>query len=375
MTSPSMFTTRSPSVLAKMAVSALAGSTGSCTVTVRERAELQLLSDAHVNATLLSDSCLAWVRLGKAQLKAGKVADAIVSFETSADKYHGWFDMPREERKKLQKKLKKTKSDDKPDIVASAKCHDADAHLAAAVLSAGDFETVESLYRERLDLASKLALVAANARLAKGEHHLAQEPLRQAAKINRTPDSRVRLGLAMVYEKAGDWGTAEGHYLRALQWSSSDTRLVEMWLDGLRAAKGGEAALAAAQHFAAMDPGSRAAVYGLAREAKQTGNAEAIEAASALADMFFDKKLDTYSRNGSLWGVYARYLLINDRLEEAQQAAELAVQFDAESPDAWMALAEIQLSQGNKEESAQFRLRAAQVAPFHPGYAAMLGEF
>ena len=57
MTSPSMFTTRSPSVLAKMAVSALAGSTGSCTVTVRERAELQVLSEAHVNATNNIDRC------------------------------------------------------------------------------------------------------------------------------------------------------------------------------------------------------------------------------------------------------------------------------------------------------------------------------
>jgi tetratricopeptide (TPR) repeat protein len=320
-------------------------------------------------------TCPTWLRLGKAQLRAGKIGDAIVSLETAADHYHSWYDLPLEERKKLEKKLKRLKDDDKPSMVAPASCHTADGWLAAALLSAGDFDTIESVYAERLDLDANLALATANARMAQGKFQSAQEPLRQAVKLNRAPSRSVRLGLAMVYEKAGDWGTAEGHFRRALNDGHRDTRLVEMWLDGLRKAKGADAALAAAKEFSTHNPESRAAMYGLVREAKSTGNADALEAAAGMADEYFADELDRYSKSAHLWGVYARYLLLVDRADEAKQAAELSVKLNPGEEEGWLALSDLNAAAGNTDDAKKFRLRAAQAAPFHPGYATMLGEF
>jgi Tfp pilus assembly protein PilF len=322
---------------------------------------------------LSNSTCPAYLRLGQAQLRAGQIADAIVNLENASEHYHNWYDISLDERTNLEKAFKKAKGEDKPNLVAASSCHVSDTYLAAAMLAAGDYETVERLYNERFDLDAGLALIAANALFAQGQHQTAHAPLRQAVKLDSGPWSEVRLGLAMVYQKAGDWATAEEHYKRAL--NHPNMRGLEMWLDGLRTAKGADAALTAAMAYSASRPNSPAAFYALAREAKRSENKEAIAAATSMADAFFDSELDRSPRSGDIWGTYARYLLLTDRFATAKEAAELAVQFDPNSAAAWMALSDIHTKDGDTDRARQFKLRAAQSAPFHPGYAIMMGEF
>ena len=319
-------------------------------------------------------SCEGWQTLGKSQLEGGKIAEAIVSLEKASNLYHAWYDNSLEERQDLEKKMNKLKCEEKEAFTpkkASSSCHTADGWLAAALFSAGDMDTIESLYSKHLDLDSKLAMVTANARMVKGQYDKANEPLRQAIKLDRSPWASTRLGLALTYAKAGDWSTADGHYRRAMS-VSDDHRIVQMWLEGVRGAKGNTESIAQAQAHIKANPEAAGAFFGLMAESKASGDAESIAGAQAMADAFFERQLQIYPKSAEIWSVYARYLIMVDRMPEARQAAVLALQFDARKPAAWLAMSDVERAAGNAERADTLKLRAAQVAPFHPGYALMM---
>jgi len=319
-------------------------------------------------------SCPEWQRLGKTQLEAGQIGDAIVSLETASTHYHAWYDVSLEEREKLQKKLKKLEGEEKQEAehyVAASSCHTADGYLAAALFSAGDMDTIESLYRDRLDLDPRLAMATANARMVKGDFTGASEPLRQAVKLRRSPWASARVGLALTYAKAGDWGTADGHYKRAMN-VSNDHRIVQMWLEGIRSAQGADASISAALAHVRDNPERAGAYYGLLMEAKASGDEESIAGAQAMGDAFFAQELQIRPRSASIWSTYARYLVQLGRMDQAKEAAVLALQFDPGTAAAWLAMSDVEQAAGNTERADMMRIRAAQVSPFHPGYALMM---
>jgi tetratricopeptide (TPR) repeat protein len=320
------------------------------------------------------DSCTEWMGLGKTQLGAGKIGDAIVNLETASKAYHAWYDLSLEVREEISKKQDKMDKDDKlaaEDKPAAAACHEADGYLAAALFSAGDMDTIESLYTQHLDLDPKLAMVTANARMVKGDFAGANAPLRQAVKLRREPWDAVRTGLAQTYAKAGDWETADGHYRRALQ-GSQDHRVVQMWLDGTQSAKGAAAAVSAAQDNVKARPESAGAHFGLLHAAIASGDEESISGATAIADVFFSRHIEVNPKSAELWSVYARTLVMMGRADEARQAGELALQLDPTQAAAWLAMSDVESAAGNADRAAAHKLRAAQVAPFHPGYALLI---
>jgi tetratricopeptide (TPR) repeat protein len=60
------------------------------------------------------------------------------------------------------------------------------------------------------------------------------------------------------------------------------------------------------------------------------------------------------------------------RADEARQAGELALQLDPTQAAAWLAMSDVESAAGNADRAAAHKLRAAQVAPFHPGYALLI---
>ncbi len=319
-------------------------------------------------------ACPGWLRLGKTQMAAGKTVEAIVSLEKASKLYHAWHDLPLEDRGLLEKKIKKMEKDEQQAFehyIASSDCHVADGYLAAALLSAGDTQTIETLYKERMDLDPRLAMATAIARLLKDDHQGANEPLRQAVKLGRLPWASARLGLAMTYVKAGDWETADGHFRRALS-VGNDPRIIQIWLESMRSAKGASVALAAAQEYAKANPDGLGAHYGLVLAAISSGDESAIASAKAGADTFFQRENHLFSEYPLYWSVYSRYLTAVGRLDQARKAAERSLKLDPSHASAWLAMSEVEQSSGNTALAGQHKRRAAQAGPFHPGYALLV---
>ncbi|MGB0638423.1 MAG: tetratricopeptide repeat protein, partial [Myxococcota bacterium] len=335
--------------------------------------DLESALTAVENASTLDEKgCETWLHRGEVEIKAGRIADAIVSFEKSADMYHAWYANDVETRTELKKKMDKMSAEEKESsehVVASSACFAADARLAAATYAAGDLQTVQGLYQERFDLMNgRLALIAGNAMVTMGSFDEAQGPLRQAMKSSLTDKHDARFSLGLVYVSKGDWDTASALFERGLQ-TDSGPMSVQLWLEGMQELNGRQFTLEAAQKFVKSHPQSSGAMYGLAWVASSVEDEESKVAAKALGDAYFAEQTARYPRVGGLWAAYARYLVVWGEHDAAKAAAEKALMLSPTAAGAWLAMADVYQAQGDLQRSRSMKIRAAQSDPWHPGYA------
>ncbi|MDP6931347.1 MAG: hypothetical protein QGG40_00455 [Myxococcota bacterium] len=319
------------------------------------------------------NDCSALHALGNTQRDLGEFEWAITSLTKASEQYHAWWDMDLETRGDLEKELEKLEEgEEPPHHVQAASCHQADTDLSRAYLAAGDHASVEKLYRSYLDLDSGLAMVYASSHIQQGNWDAVQEPLRQALRMNRASGTvaATRAGLGLAYAQSGDWSTASGHFTKALAVDDLDTRVVEIWLDGLREAEGQEGAVKAATRWAAARPDSYAALYGLAREAARVGDQAALDAASALMDGLYD---DVVTRGSSARqkAAYAQHMVLIGKLVRARTVAERAIDLEPSLPSAWLALARVDAAEGKHDEAGKNLTRARALGADHPGYASL----
>jgi len=317
--------------------------------------------------------CVAWMDLGELQVRTGDFVSAISSFEKASAVYHAWYDFPLEEREELQKAYDKLDADEKESSEhhpADSHCHAADTSLAEATFSAGDLLTVEQLYRDRFDLDSRLALIAANALITKGDFAGAQAPLRQALKKGGTK-SWTRLALAIVYANSGDWDQASLLFERALH-HHRQTQSVKVWLDALAAVQGADAAHAAAKEMAMQHPLSLASQYGVAYALRDSKDDTVRSTAQEQGETLFVGSLKETPREGSKWAVYARWLNLWGETEKAEAAAQKALDLSPGRAVTYIALAEVHSANGEAEKAKEYTLKAAQTMPLHPGYAQLI---
>jgi tetratricopeptide (TPR) repeat protein len=335
--------------------------------------DLESALTAVENASTLDEKgCETWLHRGEVEIKAGRIADAIVSFEKSADMYHAWYANDVETRTELKEEIDKMSAEEKESsehIVASSGCFAADARLAAATYAAGDLQTVQGLYQERFDLMNgRLALIAGNAMVTMGSFDEAQGPLRQAMKSSLTDKHDARFSLGLVYVSKGDWTTASALFERGLQ-TDAGPMSVQLWLEGMQELNGRQSTLEAAQSFVKSHPQSPGAMYGLAWVASSVEDEESKIAAKALGDAYFAKQTARYPRVGGLWAAYARYLVVWGEHDAAKAAAEKALMLAPTAAGAWLAMADVYQAQGDLQRSRSMKIRAAQSDPWHPGYA------
>ena len=338
--------------------------------------DLNKAIEAQNNVIAFDDqNCKAWISLGHLHRDSGDPASAITAYEAASKSYHAWYGLSLEEREEIEKARKKMDEDEKKASEhkpADSSCHTADGHLAAATFSAGDLNTIETLYRANLDLDQGLALMTANALITKGEYARAQEPLRQAIKMRSTfHSSEVRLALALVYANAGDWGQASALFQRSLS-DRRNTQSTKVWLDALRASQGPDSVLKAAAQSVEQNPLSHAAHYGHAYALAQSGTDADRKLAKAAGERVFRDSLEENPRKGTYWAAYSRWLNVWGDVDAAEEAAKKAVELSPGESIAMMAMAEVYEAKEEFALAQKYTLKAAQSDPFHPGYARLI---
>ena len=329
------------------------------------------------NRTILNGrDCEDWMALASAQTAQADFAGAIVSYEKASELFHAWYDLSLEERQRIKKDLAKLNDAQKQHAdhyVADESCHLSDGRLAAATFAAGDVLTIEKLYRERLDLDPKLALLAGNALITRGELVHAHEPLRQALKFGGA-QPQTRLSLGVLYAEQGDWKTASALFERAnVQILNVQSLLV--WLKALEASQGVDAALAQAKSLVKTRPHSAAAHVALAYRVASGDNGPLKAKTRKASERFFMERLKRYPRYGELAGQYARWLnQWEPGSAAAQSAAERALDIDGSSSNTFIALAEVYEAQGHVDQARKWTMGAAQSAPLNIGYARLFTQ-
>jgi tetratricopeptide (TPR) repeat protein len=351
--------------------------------------------DALANAAAHDeDSCSAWNTLGQAQLAHGDLADAQSSFETAAGLYEGWWGPenrsvrkdhaeataqaePSDLMGKINKALIGWSWDpvDEDLTAQDAGCHTVYGHMASLALAEGDTDTAKGLYDDKMDLDTGLAQVASNAALVTGDLDTAHAIVRQAIKLEHTPSALSRLGLAMIYNAQGDWGTARPLFEKSLNIDDGEMIAVSLYLDGTRKAEGGVAALSAAKGWAAARPTSVAALYGLIREAHAAEAPEIASTATADAMAVIGRNLLVAPEDSTLWASKARIESLSGDLEAAAASAEKAIGFDENNELAWIAMADVASASGDTEAATGHIKMAATKAVSNPGYAILLASF
>jgi len=332
--------------------------------------------EAGKTAVSLADSdCMEWSRLGRAYRTAGDIGEAIVAYEKSASIYHGWYDMPLEERKEIQKQLDQLEGEEKENSdykVAESSCHLADGYLATLTFAAGDLRTVGDIYRDRMDLDTTIALAAGTALVVQGQFDEAQGPLRQALKQGRGSQARTRLALAGAYTGKGDWTTASKLFERVLE-TAMGVQTVTYYLDALASNEGHAAAVAAAKAIVAQNPEVAGAVFGLGYVAQQ-GDDEALQmAAKESGDRWFAAKMAVAPHDSDYAGVRARWMTLWDASSIAsQKAVRGALAKDPANTDALLAKAAVHAAKGEVEEAQKATIKAAQLGITHIGYAELM---
>ena len=336
--------------------------------------------DAALTAALNASSfderdCAAWATVGRAQLEAGDLDSAIAAYEKSAEIYHAWYALSLDERTELAEEIGALDADGKAAhefAIAASSCHTADGKIAALTLGKGDVLTVEKLYRERLDLDPGLALVAGNALVAQGELSNAQEPLRQAMKMERGYRSATRLALAAVYSGQGDWEAASALFDRVLA-TNQGIQTVQFYLDALAAAKGFDAAVSAAQALVAAYPDSAGAVYGLGYIAKAGGDSLVADSAREAGTAWFETASKRSPQSAAVAGARARWLSMWDpSAVQTKKAVRAALTKDPVNKDALLADAAVASAAGDQAKADALTLKAAQLGVNHIGYTTLL---
>jgi tetratricopeptide (TPR) repeat protein len=143
-------------------------------------------------------------------------------------------------------------------------------------------------------------------------------------------------------------------------------------LDGLRAAKGKDAAIAAAREWVKQSPTSASARYALVRELSLAGDATGLQALTTSTDAWFARKLAVDAYDLRIAAVYARYLVLTGRTDEAQKVLDKSQAADSGNAHLWVARADLLKARGDTAEALKAARKAAALNPQHPGYALML---
>lgn len=284
------------------------------------------------------NNCQYWLEASKQQLKLEKVDDAKNSAKTASELYHSWWDlnlntrldiqaaqekMSEEEQDAAKEEQKGLAADASPvwHYSQSSDCHTSDAQLAWTHIVQEDLKSIESIYREYLDLDENLALAMGYTALVQRNMPLAQESLRQAIRLGGYT-SKSEMGLALMYADIGDWEQASLLFDEASSPNSLDGALE---MDNYLSVNGPKLAVRKAKAAVELNPMDTAANYLFVRELKRSGRPGKYDEAVASAEKVFQAHLNNIPVEGPLneeqyefMAEYARYLLITSRPEKSE---------------------------------------------------------
>jgi tetratricopeptide (TPR) repeat protein len=323
--------------------------------------------------------CAVHKTIGRTQLDAGMLDEAIASLTTASNLYHGWWDQSTEERTAIEEALSEYEDDEEKaasehaDIhVQPSSCHTADGLLAMAWLGKGDTEKVNALYAEHLDLDDDLAVIQGSAALLDGNLSLARAAYYQASMLEGSPQVASRVGQALVHDNAGDWAHAKLLYRKALELNPYSVMSGQLWVDASIRAKSAAATIRATEVFLTENPDSGAAYTAHARALRLAGESGKLKQLSRRGDAFYEQQMLLFPSSGYIVANHALFLVETDRLAAGQEAAEAALISDPDAILAWLALGNIYVRSGDIERGEEMLRRAGQVGAKSPGYALLV---
>lgn len=323
--------------------------------------------------------CAGWQKLGDAQSALGQFDEAIRSFAKASQLYHHWWDLPVDQREKISKQIKKLETDAEKDefeyVEQPSGCFTAEGDMALAMLAKGDLSGVATLYKEHLDLDPTVAVAAGNAALRSGDWAAASGPYRQAIKRETlgSPQLLARQGVALAELASGDWAAAEPAFQRLYDRSGVTFSTARRYVDGVRAARGQDAALAVARSLATSRPdllGPQVIFYD---EAKRAGDAAATAAAEKMVEATAATTWNDIESRLARVELYAWYRLSQGQSEEAVKLANSVLAERGDRPLAWLVLARASEAAGDTAKAAEQQARAMSFGANLPAYA-LLGR-
>ncbi len=347
------------------------------------------------------NECQGWMNYGVRLLEYGKPpGQAKEALTTASSLYHAWWDWAPETRAAFGDILEKAgeagedyyfQPDDigfvevdgirERDVAMGAPapklpetgalikeqpdaCEEADGHLARIALLSGDFDSVETYYRNTLDLNAFVADVQGAAAVVRGEPEKAQAALRQAIILEwkSGKDGTRRSALASAYIAAGDRESADKLLETAISLTAAPV-VYEQWAANsieLRGVPQTAALIKARSDWNVYDTSAHLTWLSLT---KQTGNAKNAEEAAKRVEaaLAFD---ELHLPNSPMTHITAaRYALLTDNLEDAKAHAKLAREYGPEFGASWAISAEVAEAEGNTQNSTMYRRKAAQASP------------
>ena len=335
-------------------------------------------------AELEPETCAYHGQIGNISKQLNKFEQAEKSYKKATELYHAWWSIPLEERlniKKTQAKMdKKTKKNAKEQTknnpekplwhyIQSEDCHRAEGDRASILLAKGDFDGVETLYREKLDLDADLAMVYGNSKLISGDLTKAHEAYRQALILEARPMARHRMGLALYFVDQGKWKFAAPLFEEALRLNPHSVINGGLWLDNARTHDPKSDNLKRAKDFRDKNPTSSAAQFLWAREAKLSDAADYESTIKTVGD-YFDLNMAQDSKP-LLVSAHIHFLVLTEEFGEAE-AQISKFNFWKNNPEILLAKAELQSAQGNTEAAMKLLHQAGSIASTHPSFALFL---
>jgi predicted Zn-dependent protease len=280
-----------------------------------------------------------------------------------------------DQREKISKQIKKLKTDAQKDefeyVEQPSSCYTAEGDMAMATLARGDLAGVATLYKEHLDLDPTVALAAGNAALRAGNWAAASGPYRQAIKLETLgrPQLLARQGVVLADLESGDWKAAEPAFQSLYDRSGVSFSTARRYVDGVRAARGQDAALAVARSLATGRPdllGPQVIFYD---EAKRAGDAAATAAAERMVEATAATSWNDIESRLTRVELYAWYRLSQGQNEEAVKLANAVLAERGDRPLAWLVLARASEAAGDAATAAEQRARAMSFGADLPAYA------
>jgi tetratricopeptide (TPR) repeat protein len=311
--------------------------------------------------------CSGWLDLGRAQVEAGDLNGAVASLTQSSQLYHAWWDLPLEKRTEIGADLAKLEPAEQKAgefYQEPSSCYLADGWLAAALYLQGDLAKVHELAKTRTDLDIALPAVSGNAYLVSGQTADAQAAYRQSMTISHDTTYPPRLGVGVAYAAGGDWATAKELLERYID-DTIDTNAILFYADQLRAHDGDAAALQALAALSARHPTEPATALAYYRQARRTNASADMATAQQRIEMSFGWAVRTAS-TGPYSANYARHLLDQGNMAEAEKYLALAEKTNPEDVDTWLAKAEVAAAKGNSADTAAALQKAALVDATSP---------
>ena len=340
-------------------------------------------------AVLKSEDCNGWMLQGKAQMRIGEFANAETSFAKASALYHAWWDIDLDDRlsikkrqSKMEKAAQKERKEKARELLSTGNtdknipwhfyqnyvCYKADGYLAYSQIAQGKIDSVEEMYRTKLDLDANLAVAFGNVSLQKGELQKANEAYRQALILESKPTAAHRLGLGLYFADKGEWRFAEPLFQEALQLNRTDALTTYLWLDNARAHSQEKSDnLQRAKQWSTQNPDVAAAHVAYMREAKIAEDQTLFAKLVKKTERFFLIQLSWQSPTVSLIGPYVQYLVLTERYEEADAVLTKYDYLQAE-PELLIAQADLKAAKGELDDAKAMLQQAKVNAVGHPGY-------